>query len=94
MIDEFTRHRVRRIFLAAQEKYAIESCGECENWKRRGDELFDELEMNRSVEEGIDGEVEALRSVYDEKCDEYKKLILLNAKLRLLLAENGVDHEM
>ena len=34
-----------------------------------------------------------LMILYYAKCDEYRELMLLNGKLRGLLADNGVDHE-
>lgn len=64
-------------------------CEECENWKRRGDELFDQLQNHEE-----DKQLGLLRESYDRKCDEYKNLILLNARLRLLLDANGVDHDL
>jgi hypothetical protein len=55
-------------------------CTECENWKRRGDELFDELD--------------AIYKLCNEKCDEVRELLELNGELRLLLSKNGIDHEL
>ena len=57
----------------------MEDCEDCENWKRRGDELFDELE--RTDDE------------YDELADKLRDMMEINGELRLLLNEKGIEHE-
>lgn len=41
----------------------------------------------------LEGEVDRLQHIYDIKCDEYKELILINAKLRGRLADAKIDNE-
>lgn len=38
--------------------------------------------------------IERLNSLLDSKCDELKEAMILNGKLRLLLSEKGVDHDL
>lgn len=68
-------------------------CDYCENWKRRGDELVDECDEIEGRRAQLSSDVDKLQACYDEKCDEYKKLIILNGKLRALLSDKGIDHE-
>lgn len=39
-------------------------------------------------------ETTRLQNLYDEKCEEVRELLELNGKLRLLLSENNIDHEL
>ncbi len=61
-------------------------CADCGNWKRRGDELFDEL--TRAYKD-----IDRLQDLLDLKCDEYRELIEKTSAMRKLLWNNGVDHD-
>ncbi len=44
--------------------------------------------------ETLEKELAHVKEQYDIKCDEFREQIVLNSKLRGLLASNGVDHEL
>lgn len=56
-----------------------EKCNDCENWKQRGDELFDELDRTNNEYNGL---ADRLRTRDDEI-----------ARLQGLLTANGIDFQ-
>lgn len=64
-----------------------DECEECINNIKKGDELFDQLEVAHE-------ELENLHHLYHIKCDEYQNAMLLIGDLRTILAENKISHEL
>jgi hypothetical protein len=55
-------------------------------------EMNAKLQMDKSNERTTE-EFWVLQGLYENMCDEYRELMLLNGKLRGLLANNGIEHE-
>lgn len=73
-------YMTKQIKLNEQELNKLKTCDDCENWRQRGDELFDELDRAYKTISSMEDTVETIEEL--RQC---------NSNLRKILSANNIE---